>query len=170
MIFFGHLGIGKALASAFRKGLPTRWLLLGTVLPDLVDKPLYYGLVLVTGKRAAELGMVSGTRTFGHTAIFVLMLGTFATLRRSRKLSALSLGIATHLLLDGLTDYYFLISHGLTPGSALLWPLNSFPVMPHPTLREHVGAWRNPFLIVSEVIGVSFLVPDFAKARRLASS
>ncbi|MBI5201898.1 MAG: metal-dependent hydrolase, partial [Elusimicrobia bacterium] len=41
MIFFGHLGLGDALAAPVRRGLPRRWVLLGTVLPDLLDKPLY---------------------------------------------------------------------------------------------------------------------------------
>ena len=49
MFFFGHLGAGSRLASPFSKGLPRGLLLLGTLLPDLIDKPLFYGLLFLRG-------------------------------------------------------------------------------------------------------------------------
>jgi hypothetical protein len=44
MFFFGHLGVGATLVRPWKERLPFRWVLLGAVLPDLIDKPLYYGL------------------------------------------------------------------------------------------------------------------------------
>src|ERR1700733_5728748 len=100
MIFFGHLGIGLKTAQPFRRDLPLKPLLLGTLLPDLIDKTLYYGLSFATGRRGAELRLISGTRTFGHTILFTLALGAIAARRRSKTLAALALGSATHLFLD----------------------------------------------------------------------
>src|SRR5258708_4279712 len=93
MFPLGPLGIGP-FAAARRvspDGLP--WFLLGPLLPDLIDKPLYYALRLALGHPA---WIVVGTRTFGHTLLFVLLL--FAVLPR-RIGAALSLGMLTHLSL-----------------------------------------------------------------------
>src|SRR5947209_6204662 len=106
MFLLGHLGIGKKVAQPFSKGLSTRIILLGTILPDLIDKPLYYSIAWATGKQAHELGLISGTRTFGHTALFLLFIVLLGAAKKSRFLAALSLGITTHLLLDGLLDHF----------------------------------------------------------------
>lgn len=164
MIFFGHLGIGNAIATPFRQRLSRRWILLGTILPDLTDKPLYYGLSLYTGKQSAELGLVSGTRTFGHTGIALLALGLFAMARRSRAAAALMLGMATHLLLDGLTERYF--GHDPLQTSAIFWPFSgSFPVMPFKGIHEHFAASSEPFLLWAEAIGILLLAWDFWKLK-----
>src|SRR4051812_43545813 len=104
MFVFGHLGIGSKLATPWAQGLPRRWLLVGTLLPDLIDKPLYYGLSFATGKSGTDLGLISGTRTFGHTALFLVLLALGSIIRRSRILAALALGTATHLLIDNFGD------------------------------------------------------------------
>ena len=74
MFLLGHLGIGRELVKPFSKGLPLAGIFLGTILPDLIDKPLYYSLAVITHKWGSELGLISGTRTFGHTAAFLLLL------------------------------------------------------------------------------------------------
>src|SRR4051812_16556438 len=106
MFVFGHLGIGSKLATPWAMGLRRRWILLGTILPDLIDKPVYYGLSYARGLRGAALGLMSGTRTFGHTGALLLLMATFSILKKSRFLAALSLGMATHLLLDGITEHF----------------------------------------------------------------
>lgn len=170
MIFFGHLGIGKTLANPFARQLPARWLLLGTIFPDLIDKPLYYGLMFWSGKSGAELGIICGTRTFGHTALLLLLIGVISLFRRSAIAAALAFGVATHLLLDGLTDHYVYISGIADPTfvTALLWPFvapHHFPVIPHTDVGEHLASWKNPFLWISELIGASLLGWDFWKQR-----
>jgi hypothetical protein len=85
VFLFAHLGIGvrsiRWIEGLSRKGtralLPIAPLFLGTLLPDLIDKPLYYGLSWLTGLRGAELGVIAGTRSFGHSWILLLLLTIF---------------------------------------------------------------------------------------------
>jgi len=99
MFLLGHLGIGSWIAARRVRAEQLGWLLLGTLLPDLVDKPLYYALVFATGRRGAELGLVTGTRTFGHTLL--LLVALWLVLPR-RSGAPLALGMLTHLALDEL--------------------------------------------------------------------
>jgi hypothetical protein len=85
MMIFGHLGIGLRLARPF--SVPPGWLLLGTLLPDLLDKTTYYGLSVALGARGADLGLISGTRTFGHTAAFLLLLALVGAGSRSKAIA-----------------------------------------------------------------------------------
>ena len=95
MFVFGHLGFGSVLARPWRHRA-VRWaLLLGMLLPDIVDKPLYYA-------RVSDI--FSCTRTIGHTGLLAVVLLLAGLLRRRRWLAALALGMLTHLLLDCLMD------------------------------------------------------------------
>src|SRR5687767_3274929 len=98
MFVFGHLGIGKTIADPTlrRYSLPLAPLFIGSLLPDLIDKPLYYGLVALTGKRGAELELIHGTRTFGHTALLLLLI----LMWKRPVVRALALGVLTHIALD----------------------------------------------------------------------
>lgn len=159
MILFGHLGIGSFLAKPLGRGLPRSWLLMGTVFPDLLDKPLYYSLKLVTGKSGTELGLISGTRTFGHTALLLLCIAGIASWKKSRNLAALALGISTHLLLDGGVDMYGrYLGHSTT--SALFWPFvtSRFPVFPHSGVQGHFVNPATPLLSAAEILGLALLL------------
>ena len=68
MFVFGHLGIGYKLASPWSRRLSKRLILLGTVLPDLIDKPVYYGLSWWTGKSGAALGLIDRARQVGMSS------------------------------------------------------------------------------------------------------
>jgi len=159
LIFFGHLGLGDALAAPVRRGLPRRWVLLGTVLPDLLDKPLYYGLSLATGRRGAELGLISGTRSFGHTWALAALVWAVGRARGSDRARALALGMATHPLLDFAADWAAWGWNSATGGSAALWPLTGwrFPVTPSAGLAEHLGGELQPVLLGAELIGLLLL-------------
>ncbi len=162
MFIFGHLGIGLTLAKPWFRGLSRRLVLVGTLLPDILDKPLYYALVWATGKRGVELGLISGTRTFGHTAIFILILGALTLFSKSRVLGALTLGTATHLLLDAVSDSLTIMPEdGYV--SALLWPFTgyAFPVQPAPTLEAHLLHFATPFFCGAESLGFVLLAWDF---------
>jgi len=162
MLFFGHLGVGSKLVSPWTSGLPRRAVLLGTILPDLIDKPLYIGLALVTGKRGAELGLISGSRTLGHTAILLVLLAAGAIARRSKVLAALALGMATHLFLDNLSDRFLPAGHDPSALVAMAWPFmgSAFvAIKPHPGVSE----WVTPFLIGAEIIGIGLLAWDHWK-------
>jgi hypothetical protein len=181
-----HLGIGTALARPrlHARGLP--WLLLGTLLPDLIDKPLYYGLAMLTGRHGAQLGFVSSTRVFGHTLLLALVL--YALLPR-RIGTPLLVGMLTHLGLDELGDLIGriwpslkLVHDGPDTAHAILFPLlgPEFPVSSYASPREHLASLANVYLAASELIGAALLIvqrgflreglrrtpPDADRARR----
>ena len=165
----GHLGIGTRLAARLPGvAQAPRWLALGTLLPDLIDKPLYYALSLSTGLHGAELGLVSGTRTFGHTALLGLLLFAVLTLRgRGLAGRALLAGLATHWLLDygGEPAGELLLRLGLLaplppavgPGtlSAILFPLLGphFPIAPFKSAAAHFATLRNLYTVSGELLG-----------------
>lgn len=82
-----------------------RFLVLGSILPDLIDKPLSWFLPHVSG------------RNFGHTTLFqivLLALGVFVLrLRRTERFLVLAIASAGHLLLDRMWEV----------PNLLLWPL-----------------------------------------------
>ena len=166
MFLLGHLGIGLKTASPFHRDLPLKPLLLGTLLPDLIDKPLYYGLAWATGRRGFELGLISGTRTFGHTLLFTISLAALASARRSKMIAALALGSATHLLLDVVSDVFTRTTDYSL--KILAWPLLGwrFPGYMYEGLGEHLGHFRQPFFLYAELIGAIILIAEWRDARR----
>src|SRR4051812_48147673 len=108
MFVFGHLGIGSKMISPWTKNLSRPMVLLGTLLPDLIDKPLYYLKVLFFGIESTTLPLISGSRTFAHTALFLIALSIVGIVRRSRTLAAICLGVGTHFILDGWSDHFLL--------------------------------------------------------------
>jgi hypothetical protein len=163
MLLLGHLGIGRTLAIPFSKRLERRWIYLGTVLPDLIDKPLYYLLSWATGKQGLELGLISGSRTFGHTALFALLLSIGAWIKKSKFLAALSIGVGTHLILDSIADYFWVQS--ATLDSPLLWPLTGLqmPVMPFKNWVDHLQSKEHLTYLYPELIGTFLILIDYFK-------
>lgn len=166
MLFFAHAGIGTSLAAPLVTANRRRALLLGTLLPDLVDKPLYYGMVWATGRHGAELGLISGSRTVGHTLLAMVTLAAAGRLLRRPALVAVALGMVTHLLLDGAGDLLGLLGpHRPRVGpsilAAIFFPLFGphFPVLPFHDAAEHLGSLVvRPELIVAELIGAALLI------------
>ena len=168
MLPLGHTGIGLQVAKPFRGKLPLEPLVVGTLLPDLIDKPLYYGLSLATGRHGFDIGLISGTRTIGHTILFTAALAALARARRSKVLSALALGSATHLVLDVATDVFtrrFSFSM-----SVWVWPLLGwqFPGYAYTGLRDHLGQYHEPFLFLAELVGATLLYVEWRRRRRTA--
>jgi hypothetical protein len=172
---FGHLGIGSKIAAPMSRKLPYGWLLLGTLLPDLIDKPLYYGMSLFTGDSGVDLGLISCTRTVGHTGIFALSIALLAFARRSKTMAAIALGVASHLLLDGLQDYWARKFLGVAGESSLamaaLFPFFTgsfdprFAIMPGKSLGERLSSGALPFIAVSETLGLAILAWDYWKLK-----
>ncbi len=163
MFLFAHSGLGLQLAKPFSKGLPRGALLWGTLIPDLIDKPLYYiARAIYGGEQTAQM-WISGTRTLGHTAILTLGIAVAAVARKQPLLAALALGMATHLLLDNI--FY------PTPQS-LLWPAlgTGFPVFPHASAGEHLKQYVSPVSITLEVLGAVFLGRELLKVRSTRKS
>jgi hypothetical protein len=163
MFVLAHLGIGTWMARRSVRGEQLVWVLLGTLLPDLIDKPLYYALVFATGRHGAQLGLISSTRTVGHTLL--LLLALLALLPR-RIGAPLALGMATHLFLDELGDLAGLVlpfartaSSGPSVLTAILFPLLGwrFPVLPYASAVQHAASIVNVWTLACEVAGAALL-------------
>ncbi|MBL7717004.1 MAG: metal-dependent hydrolase [Bdellovibrionales bacterium] len=108
----GHIGVGTFIAEPISRRLPWKWIAFGTLLPDLIDKPLYYGTAWFNGVHGPANGLISGTRTFGHSLLVLLLIflaGRFAApAAQARKIepitTAIAVGMLTHLLLDFAMD------------------------------------------------------------------
>jgi hypothetical protein len=160
---FGHLGLGKKVAVRPYRGFSRREkgaFFLGALLPDLLDKPLFYIPFWLTGRRGAEAGILSGTHLFAHTGLFLLALLLAARVTRSGLLRAIAIGVATHLALDCVA-----LSMGL---GTLLWPLLGwrFPAFPFRGLGQHLATILSPITLGGELIGAAILLWDWWKARR----
>ena len=108
---------------------------LGALLPDLIDKPLFYIPFWLTGRRGE---LLSGTHLFAHTGLFLLALIVAAWLTRSAPARAVAIGVATHFVLDCV---------GLSMGlETLLWPLFGwrFPAYPFSNVGQHLATVLNP--------------------------
>jgi hypothetical protein len=163
MFVLGHLGIGKRLAGRpYREfsRADKRAFFVGVLLPDLIDKPLYYGWSWLTGKQGAAAGIISGTHLFAHTGLFLLTLAAAALVTRSPPLRALAIGVATHLILDVV---------GLSMDlRTLAWPLLGwhFPSYPFKSLTEHLGTMFRPVTFAGEALGAAVLWWDPRVHRR----
>ena len=103
--------------------------------------------------------LISGTRTMGHTGLFLLLSLLVCAALRSKWLLALSLGILTHLILDG-----FQLSPGLGTtvdySHLIFWPLwgFEFPKTPYHNLGEQLGRWFDGGYLLFEFFGLIALI------------
>jgi hypothetical protein len=159
----GHLGIGKKIAARPYRGFSRagrRAFLVGALLPDLIDKPLFYIPFWITGKRGE---LLSGTHLFAHTGIFLLLLIVAALITRGERARAVALGVATHFVLD-----FAGLSMDL---EMLLWPAFGwhFPAFPFRNLGQHLGTVLSPITLAGEIVGGAILLWDYWRARRRAA-
>lgn len=140
MYVLGHLGIGLGLAWLLTYRRPDavdyRLVLLGAVLPDIVDKPL-----------GALLGLES--RLWAHTLLFLAGLVLLGFLPRLRGLQWIGFGVGTHLLLDLIWDQ----------PNVILWPFAG-PFLPGTT---SLGGYlevllTDPYVQAGEILGSIGLV------------
>ncbi len=129
---------------AFARVCDVRLFLLGSLLPDIIDKPL--GLWLL--RDALQNG-----RIYAHTLLFLLLLaagGLILYLGRRRTWGlALSLGVFIHLVLDGMWR---------NPHT-LLWPLQGAafarePIAPNWVMAVVQNARHDPAVWVPELLGL----------------
>jgi len=136
----------RCLASTIDYGL----ILLGSILPDIIDKPV--GQFLLRD-------IFSNDRIFGHTLLFSIIIAVAGVFiyrgRRNTSLLCISFGSLSHLSLDQMW---------LTPGT-LFWPLYGWQFA-----REDLSDWIGELLAclvtdcglyVPELIGVSILALFF---------
>jgi hypothetical protein len=163
MFPLGHIGIGQQLIPARLRGrLSFRWLALGCVLPDLIDKPLWLAHEKLF---AGHLSFLRGTRMVGHTLLLVVLLALAARLFRSRGLGAVALGALTHAAIDLAGD---LASAPRTEWKVwLLWPLFGFRFQPagNATVLDHL-LHEETIYLVGEVLGGALLIGQLVRRRR----
>jgi hypothetical protein len=157
MFVFGHLGFGQQLAYPWRQRLP-RWpLLLGMLLPDLIDKPLYYSRVS---------DFISCTRTVGHTGLLCLAFLALGFALRKRALVAIGAGMVTHLALDLFLDV-LTGDQAKTTWIAMTWPFRSghFADVYIASIAEHSRRLLTVETIVGEIAGIALLFFDYRRTR-----
>lgn len=169
MLPLAHLGIGANLVRPWWRKVPLRAILLGTLLPDLLDKPLYYVPHWLTGRTGAELGLLSGTRTVGHSLLFllaILVLGAIPGGRRKWWLG-LGLGVLTHLVLDNGPELFTEFSE-YSSRIALLFPYYGwrFPLAHHRTATEHFLSHLGMLDLAGEAGGAFLLWRLFLDRKR----
>jgi membrane-bound metal-dependent hydrolase YbcI (DUF457 family) len=154
-MFFWHVGGTIALVRyTFRdERMDLRFLILGAVLPDLVDTPI--GL--------AAFGTTQSVRLVGHSLIVAggLMVAVLLTTRRGRprkRWMPVAIGVLLHLFLDAMW----------ADSETLWWPFLgwAFSAAPEATASEYLGSvftdWRMWSL---ELVGVTYLAVLGRRAR-----
>ncbi len=142
MLLFAHVGL--ALASArFLSRVSLAFLVLGSMLPDIIDKPL--GLIV--------FGSPNMGRTFAHTLLFLMLLSALCLYSRDIRLFSLTWGVLIHLSLDFMWD---------SP-QILLWPLlGPFPTAPlldtMSYLEMLLSGLKNPVVWIPELAGLAYLI------------
>lgn len=149
-----HLGIGSVLGRLVSPTLPFGWLLLGTVLPDLIDKPAFWAMGLM--EYFTTGGWVPGKRGIAHTVLFLIALAAVAAARRSRPWAAVSVGDGTHLVLDAVSKAWGAHDAIQRNGCVLLWPSCGFSF---PTLDYGL---HGRALLWLEAVGLLLLVIQLA--------
>ena len=110
MLIFGHIGLTIAIIYTFQRirfpglDLDYRLVILGSLLPDIIDKPIGY----IIFQKYYENGWI-----YGHTLLFSLLL-LILGYSIAAKYSVLGFSTLLHLIEDGVIVYM--------PGT-FLWPL-----------------------------------------------
>ena len=152
MFVLGHLGVGSRLLFGWRKRLPAFALYLGCLLPDLIDKPLFYGL--------GPTDLIRGSRTFGHTGLFLLAWIVLALILRRPWATAIAAGVATHLALDIAGELVTGAEPDTSVWQAIFWPVyGRFPLAHFTSIYEHLAlSAQNLYVIAGEVVGGAILL------------
>ncbi len=123
-----------------------RLLLFGSMLPDIIDKPL--GIFLLSEE-------ISSGRIYGHTLLFLLLIAGAGMAQYLKKgqvhLLTVAFGIFSHLVLDKMWQ---------SP-QTLLWPIHGFQFEKHPTEDWLPNIFENlvtnPGVYIPEIIGALIL-------------
>jgi len=132
------------LSADISLGFDLRFIALGAMLPDIVDKPLSF----------FNLGLhLEGGRTIGHTLVFFLLLLLFNIFFANRLLAFVAFGTGAHLILDSMWQI----------PRVLFWPAFgfSFPSAEKHNFFQQFYRWfsdlTRPDVFVPEIIGAVLL-------------
>jgi inner membrane protein len=142
-----HSGSRLPSLTSLANHIDIRLLLIGSLLPDIIDKPI--------GQFLLRDSLGNG-RIFGHTLAFLLLItlaGCYLYRSYGKKwLLVLSIGTFTHLILDQMW---------LTP-QTLLWPLYGWTFQrfdPTPWIQNIFYSLRtDPAVYVPELVGAAILI------------
>jgi hypothetical protein len=154
MLLFAHLGLTLA-AGRFIKWADLAFLALGSMLPDLIDKPLSF-----------TIPELSAGRTIAHTLFFVLVLAAMAVHSKDLRWYSLCAGVMIHLGLD------FMWKSPVV----LFWPLfGNFPQSPERGVLDYVGmlllnGMKNPLVGLPELLGLAYLIFIALQSRHSAKA
>jgi hypothetical protein len=142
MLLFAHLGLTLA-SGRFMRWVDLAFLALGSMLPDVIDKPL--GLVF--------FGTPAAGRMLCHTLLFLLVLMALAFYLKDVRLASVSAGVAAHLVLDFMWQSPVI----------LFWPLlGNFPLTRELGVFDYIQVLLyglgNPMVWVPEMLGLSYLL------------
>jgi hypothetical protein len=118
-------------------------LALGSMLPDMIDKPLS---LIIYGTPAMG-------RSVSHTFLFLLVMATIAFYLKNLRLASVSGGVLAHLFLDSIW---------ISP-AIFLWPLlGNFPLSKEQNIFDYMLnlllGLRNPEILIPEVLGLAYLI------------
>ncbi|MCJ7769863.1 MAG: metal-dependent hydrolase [Dehalococcoidales bacterium] len=133
--------------TALGKSIDIRLLFIGSLLPDIIDKPLGHLFFIEA---------LSNGRVFGHTLLFfviIALVGLYIYRSHSQLwLSVVAFGTLLHLILDQMWQ----------TSQTLLWPVFGFAFP-----REDMTGWaqdtlqallKNPAVYIPELIGAGIIV------------
>ena len=144
-MLFWHLGMTCAIVffALGARRIDYRVVLLGAIVPDLIDKPLgriFFPEYFQTG------------RLFGHTLLMAtfLLLGIQLTLRgaTARRWFILPICMLIHQVLDGMWN----------DPITWFWPLFGTEFPPDPAPGHWLGLLTSPWQLAGEVVGLAVLV------------
>ena len=170
MFVLGHLGIGPRLLGGLRRRLPARWLALGCLLPDLIDKPLFYGLLWAEDHADA---LIRGSRSVAHSGLFLLALIALAAAARRDILWALAAGVATHLALDIAGELITGADAESSIWLAIFYPAfdGRFPQAHFTSMLEHLKLTAESYyVLLGEIVGAGLLFHAYRQRRKAQSS
>jgi len=157
MVFFGHLGPTTAVFKLYenihkKETIDYRFVLVGAILPDLIDKPIGAFLFRNT---------FHNSRIFGHTLLFslLLLLIGLGRIKNNKGNRIFTLGISTsiHLVLDSMQLYK----------GILFWPLLGFKFPERPEGNWSEGTLQrlltDPSYYLTEIVGFIIIMYFFVK-------
>jgi hypothetical protein len=166
-----HIGIGSliVLKTYYRKyqNVKLSHIFLGTLLPDLIDKPIYY-----IGKyfQVAEYSLLSvaGSRNYSHTLLFAVIIFGLSLTSRKALLLSVSLGVISHQLIDIISDMLISWNYRSISLGLIFWPAygTRFPKGPFANFSEHLKFWFSPYEISGELLGLTCLIYILSKSNR----
>lgn len=172
MYVLAHTGIGGFLAKPFSRGLPKKYLYIGALLPDIIDKASFYTLRAIDSNSWIYTDVIRGTRSFGHTLVFLLLCFIASAGMKSRRMLLLTFGVATHLLLDQIDETFVARSASgayQAYSTVLFWPFQGigFPKYPFGGVEDHLSKMIDPVHLATEIIGGLLLVWEYRRFLRI---